>query len=409
MHVDDLENNEPSEITPGSAGDGGGTDPGSTGQEPPAGSPEADKRSQEERDVEAFNAGLEAVKGLDPHAEPPQPPKEKPGDAAGKERPEAAKPGAKPDPSDAGKGQDPKTAKEQSAKRDAEVQKEVDALGLKGKAAERFHEMAGQIKGYADLDRVLKPLNIDNPRVLDAVLVRASEGLDWWDAIEKSTASREQLTSALTVVHAINSGDVRLMNMACDSLVNEVSSLCKRLGRELPGSVDPLADHADLKASVEAMDITRERALELARHRANERVETERQQRVAAANKQRTDQEGAQQAEINQAQADLERLNDELKASDPHFAHRFKTLQENGTFAQIGQMPPRQRAAAVRMAWNLVPDPVNTPVKPRPGYVAPPKGNAPFGNGLKKEQKFSIDGTDAFEAGVLSVTPGGSR
>src|SRR5690606_21453380 len=104
---------------------------------------------------------------------------------------------------------------------------------------------------------------------------------------------------------------------------------------------DPLADHPDLQAEIEAGDLTRARALEMAQARAAAKVGEQRHQQV-------TQQQTAAQAQ-QQAVAEVSALNAKLKSADPDFARKLPFLQP--AIATIRDtLPPNQWAGAIERA-----------------------------------------------------------
>ena len=354
------------------------------------------QEEQRDADLDAFQKGVDSLKD-----EPDAATKEtKDGDAAGKPAADASGPGAKkPDP---GAPVDPKgdAGKKQP---DPELEKEISGLALKGKAAERFREMAGEIKTTRPMMETLKGLNVTSQEQLNGILKDASAGLQWEKAVMDSTAQPEQLTSALQVIKAMNTSDPKLHRMALDAMLGECKNVAERLGVEIPGLTGDILDkHPDLKQAVDAMDITRERAVELAQLRAGNKNYESRDQQQAEQGRQRQMAEQAERAEM----ARIDDLSNTLQRNDPQFQAKFAALQANGTFAAIGNLPVQQRYAAVLQAYNALqiqdaPPATAAPARVRPSAITH-RGNNVSGNGVARTE-FKND-YDAFEAGVESVT-----
>lgn len=371
-----------------SAGAGDGTN-----LEQPSSTATEDKRQKEELD--AFQAGVDSLKA-DGDAAAKKPDTDAAADArkSGKS-PTAEQPAADPAKKDQAQAKQP----------DAEVEKEITGLALKGKAAERFREMAGEIKSSRPMIETLKGLNVADQPTLDAILKDAADGLRWEHMIQQSTASPQQLESAVGIIKAMNSGDPKIQGMALDAMLNECKNVAERLGRAIPGVTgDPLDKHADLKQAVEAMDITREHAMELAQARARDAAYQNRDQQTRQANEQRAQQQRIEQAESQR----IDELSETLRASDPHFAYKLDVMKQSGVFDRIKSLPATDRYAAVLQAYRSVQAPVQQaatvqqPQRVRPGAVTN-RGNNISADGVARKD-FKND-VEAFEFGVASVSP----
>lgn len=207
--------------------------------------------------------------------------------------------------------------------------------------------------------------------------------------IQDTGATPEQYGSALGYLKAVNSGDPALMAQAFDAMQQEMAWLAKQLGREVPGVVDPLADHADLKAAVDEGEITRKHALELAQARAMQ----VRQQQA----QQRTQQQTAQQQEQAQVQQQLAALETRLKA-DPAYQAKMAQVDFDWIKANV---PPAKWAAAVEHQFARA---VVAPPAP-PAPAKPPVGSVPLrpvgrSQGMRPVPK---DDMEAFELGLREV------
>lgn len=357
------------------------------------------EEQQQQNDVDAFKAGVNSLKGDNGDANAAT--KAKDGDAAGVDGSDGKRPAAKkPDSSDpANREGDP--AKKQP---DPELEKEISGLGLKGKSAERFREMAGEIKTTRPMMETLKGLNVTSQDQLNSILKDASAGLQWEKAVMDSTAKPEQLTSALQIIKAMNTNDPGLHRKALDAMLGECKVVAERLGVEIPGLTGDILDkHPDLKQAVEAMDITRERAVELAQLRTGTQNYQQRDQATAAQLRQQEQMQQAEQMERSR----IDDLSNTLAKADPHFAAKFEAMRQNGTFAAIAQLPMQQRYAAILQAYNALPNPVTQQAaapaqqRVRPSQVAN-RGNNVSGNGVARTE-FKND-LEAFKFGVASVS-----
>jgi hypothetical protein len=360
---------------------------------------EPTEQEREQSDVDAFTKGVDSLKDPTIKAPGDAPTKKEKVDSA------AAKPAdAGKQPGDGKAGADP-AAKDPKAKpADPALEAEISGLGLKGKSAERFREMAGEIKATRPMMETLASLNVKDQAQLNAILKDASDGLQWERLVMDSGAKQEQLTSALQIIKAMNADDPKLKGMALDAMLGECKAVAEMLGREIPGLTgDPLDKHPDLKQAVEALDITREHALELVKARTMQGQYDARDNAQRQAAMQRENQTKAEQAEV----ARVDQLSERLKASDPYFAAKLQTMISNGTMDRVKALPWNQRYSALEIAYNLIPNPVAaTTAATQPGRVRPGpivnRGNNVSGNGVaRKEFKNDIE---AFEFGVASVS-----
>ena len=136
----------------------------------------------------------------------------------------------------------------------------------------------------------------------------------------------------------------------------EGASLAKALGKEFAGVHDPLTEHADLQADVEAGDLTRARALEIASVRQREATRT-----TADANRKhaqtQTDAQTKQAAAATQGRDDLNALGDELSAADPSFKAKLPQLIELRDLVRKA-FPPEQWAGEIRARYAKIAAPV---------------------------------------------------
>lgn len=266
------------------------------------------------------------------------------------------------------------------ADRKAALEKEIASLKVTQKTAERFRQLNERAHRADQLEKELE------------VKRDLAEQAERFNAIIADTqANPQQIGTALRYLKAINSNDKDMMREAFTSMKQEVAWLAKTLGEPLE-AVDPVTDHADLNAEIEAGALTPERAREIAKQRAD--AAREAQQRQA-----RTQQETAQsqrEAQVDNAMMQINELNNKLKASDPHFAAKLNTLKENGTIDLIKELPPVRWPAAVAAAFAKLPDPKPAaPVTPMP---LRPNGGASAA--MKREPKSDLE---AFSMGVESL------
>lgn len=335
-----------------------------------AGAATADAPSVDEMDVEsqalaALDEGL-AVEAPAAGAEPEAPVDDPiPGtpEAAAAEAAKAAKPDADNKP--AGEPDKPEP--------DKATEDEITALGLKEKSAARFRELAGEVKTLAPIKDAIEKAGIKDVAELPQIVQDATAGREIFAQIQETGANPEQYGMALdylsTVTRAMR-GDMKAAEQAYAVMSGELTVLAKLLGKDVPGIVDPLADHADLRQQVENGDLPRESALEIVRLRqegalreAHQRSETERQTSDAA-----------QQHAVKQAVAELDTLGQELAKIDPHYAVKAPVL-----IAQLQALkdvlPPAQWTAKARALYAAIPNPpaaptpAPAPTRPSPGPV----------------------------------------
>jgi hypothetical protein len=401
--VDDTDNANTEDLTHADTADTPVADTGSdtnsegdAGVQPATAEPAKSEEELQREAVDAFKAAAKDVKG-DDGATPKETPQ---GDAAGK----PAGDGKRPEPKKA----DPTATGDSKGDKkpvDAELEKEVTALGLKGKSAERFREMAGEIKTTRPMMEVLGRVNVKDAQQLDALLRDASVGLGYEKIIMDAKAQPEQLKGAMQIIGAMNTGKPELQIQAAQAMLNEAKAVLERHGIEIAGvTADPLDKHPDLKQAFEAMDITREHALEMAKLRAGNANRAANDQAAARANQERASAEAAE----SRVRADIDNLSAALQKNDPHFEYKFKAMQASGEFDRIKALPLNQRYQALVNAYNGVPNPVAAPA-PAQARVRPTnvtnRGNNVSGNGVARTE-FKSD-VEAFRAGVDAVRNGG--
>lgn len=246
------------------------------------------------------------------------------------------------------------------------LDQEIAGLKLKDKAAARFRELSSEIGTSRPVMEELAKVGVKSPEELKAVLQTAATGLQYQELIDKYQVQPEQYGNAMAIIGAMNSGNPELQWRAVMMMHESCVAKANELGRELPGGADPLAvkGNEDLAAQVDSLEITRERALELARYRA---IETQRTQRESAERD-----AGAQTEAMQGAQRDaLQGINDfeaDMKAMDPHYAHRFEAIK--GKLATLAAtLPPEKWAAQVRSWYREVAAPVVAPSSQHPARV----------------------------------------
>ncbi|HEL4828982.1 TPA: hypothetical protein UOC34_000148 [Stenotrophomonas maltophilia] len=268
----------------------------------------------------------------------------------------------------------PAAAAEGEQQPDADTEAEIASLGLKEKSAERFRGMAAEIKELAPIREAMKAAGIEDVAKLPDVVKRAEAGDFLFEEISKTGTSPEQYGMALDYLGLIGKaqqGDLVAAEKAYEVMGKEYAALAKMLGKEAPGIHDPLANHQDLRAEVEAGDLPRARAVEIAgqRDRAAYTGSVERQRSES--------QQAAEQAEQQGVQW-LNTFDAQMSREDPAYAAKRPALDE--AVRQIRQQyHPSEWAQRTALAYARIQAPVAAaapaapaaPAQPRPGPMRP--------------------------------------
>jgi hypothetical protein len=250
-----------------------------------------------------------------------------------------------------------------------EIDAEATSLGLKGKANERFRGMAEEIKSFAPIREALEQAGVKSADDVPKLLERATFAEEMAETIQKTGASAEQYGQALdyleVVNHAVKSADPAAAKRALDILRPELEILAKLSGEEIPGFADPLEGHDDLRAEVEAGDMSRKLALELAAARARDQLTGQRRQ----AQQQQTEQQAASQQGVEA----LNGFEAQMTASDPLYAAKRPQLVQMVGWIKAN-LPPSNWLAATQQAYASIPAPAAAPAP----AAKPPVGNVPM-------------------------------
>lgn len=255
--------------------------------------------------------------------------------------------------------------------RDEATEAEIKALGLKetGKSSDRFREMAGEIKSLAPVKEALAKAGITDPAQLPVIMQRATDYAELIGMVQETKATPEQYSMALDYLKTVNAamgGDRKAAEQAYAVMQGEMTELAKILGKEIPGSYDPLAQHPDLQKQVVENTLSKASALEIVQLRHARALDDTR----------RTTEDGqrSQQAEAQSGVQSLNHLGDTLQANDPDYQRKLPFLLP--TLQIIKQtLPPSQWVQATQNAYLQIPAmpaPVAAPVvaaKPTPGPV----------------------------------------
>lgn len=288
-------------------------------------------------------------------------------DADDPDKPEGDKPeGDEPDPdADPEPKPDAKTDPEAKpdAKDDKDAKKDDDLADLPEGVAEKTRERFETLRTkYTDLDTKYTELETVHN--------------DMIKTIQSTGTNPDQFQLLLQYTTLVNSRDPADWQKAHDMMQVELQTIAKALGKEAPG-VDPLEAHPDLKAELEAGDLSRERALEIASMRATSKATN--------ANREHQQQETQQQNVRAQALRDLNTLGLEL-GKDPMFHVKQPILQQIAQLVVKNEPDPQKWSSHIKEAYAKIdvgsvapPPPPKTPTPIRPG------GSAPTGNSLHKE------------------------
>lgn len=268
----------------------------------------------------------------------------------------------------------PPAATEGEQQPDADTEAEITALGLKEKAAERFRGMAAEIKELAPLREAMKAAGIEDVARLPELVQRSKVGEDMVQMVVETGASPEQYGMALDYLGLIGKaqqGDLVAAEKAYTTMAGELAALAKLLGKEVPGVHDPLANHQDLRAEVEAGDLPRARAVEIAGQR-------DRAAYTGSVERQRTESQQAVEQARQDAFDGLQAYDAEMKATDPSYLAKREVLQGH-VKAIMATYPPREweRRTAIAYASIKLPEQPMTPAtpaapaQPRPGPMRP--------------------------------------
>lgn len=271
----------------------------------------------------------------------------------------------------------PPAAAEGEQQPDADTEAEITALGLKEKAAERFRGMAAEIKELAPLREAMKAAGIEDVARLPELVQRSKVGEDMVQMVLDTRMNSDQYGMLLDyggLIAKATNGDMKAAADAFDMIAKEIAPLAKLLGREVPGFHDPLANHQDLRAEVEAGDLPRARAVEIAGQR-------DRAAYTGSVERQRTESQQAVEQARQDAFDGLQAYDAEMKATDPSYLAKREVLQGH-VKAIMATYPPREWERRTAIAYASIRLPEQTmspaapaapaaPAQPRPGPMRP--------------------------------------
>lgn len=237
--------------------------------------------------------------------------------------------------------------------------------GLNERAQQRFTQLADKVKGIPELERRATEAETQLTQV--RTMVNAS-GL-----------SADEFTDMLETGRLFKSGKPADLQAAMQRLDALRTDIALRLGIDAPGA-DPLAAHPDLKADVESLALTRERALEIARLR----------QKGTQADSMTREQQDLQQHQ-QAVKKGTEAMEAALKAraTEPGHAAKLKAIQTYLADPQKKQAfvttyRPEQWAAALTLMYDAIVVPqaaAPTPAGPQPLRPGNTRAGAAVHNG----------------------------
>jgi hypothetical protein len=252
----------------------------------------------------------------------------------------------------------------------AEIEAEMDSLGLKERSRARFQSLSRENNELRPIKAALEAAGIKDVADIPSLIERAEAGEVFQDAIKATGAPPSDFGRALDILADMNSGDPVRQMRGLDALNEVVKHWSPILGREAEG-VDPFTNHPDLAEAVESGEITRAHALELAQSRSVQRL----QEASVQQRQQQTQAEQAQQQAEQTARSQLTDLGNQLAAQDPHYAAKFPSLKA-ALISIMENTPPERWAAAAARAYQALPNPtVQAPASTTPTH-RPLRANA---------------------------------
>lgn len=376
----------------------------------PATTPDTTPTDQPADVMAALDAGIAAADAETAPAAEPAPVETPPADAATPPAddpsvvpPADGQPPAQPQEGAPPADGQPPAAAEGEQQPDADTEAEIASLGLKEKAAERFRGMAAEIKELAPLREAMKAAGIEDVAKLPDVVKRAEAGDFLFEEISKTGTSPEQYGMALEYLGLIakaGRGDLVAADKAYTTMAAEMAVLAKMLGKEVPGVHDPLANHQDLRAEVEAGELLRARAVEIAGQR-------DRAAYTGSVERQRTESQQAVEQARQDAFDGLQAYDAEMKAADPSYLAKREVLQGH-VKAIMATYPPREweRRTAIAYASIKLPEQPMSPAAPAAPAQPRPGPMRPGGPGPAMVPTTFASPMDALEFGIQQANNG---
>ena len=281
--------------------------------------------------------------------------------------------------------------KEEAKPEPVDTDKEIATLGLKGRSAERFQHMAGEIKTLAPIKEALEKAGITDLADVPRIIERAQYADAWDEQIAQTNATPPQMTMAfdyLTNANAGTAGDLEAARKCFEYNKSEMKVWAKLLGEDMPGVVDPLEGQDDLKEALDNGEITRTYALQIAASRTQGNMATQRDAQTREENDSRQLFESGVTA-LNDLGDVLEKADPNYQAKLQYFMPIVKTIRDT--------CHPSEWAKRSRDAYLQIPEPVIAAPAARSPTPIRPAGLAP---GL---MPVTDDPVEAFDLGVAAA------
>lgn len=267
---------------------------------------------------------------------------------------------------------DPVAAKPEEAETDAgkDDEAEIANLNLKDKAAQRFRDMAGEIREFAPVREALKAAGIEDVAQLPRVIARVKDADNIIGLVTETGATGKQFGETLdylAMVNAAERGDLKAAGQAYAVVEKELAALAAILGKSVTGVHDPLVAHADLKQKVEEGEMTRAAAEELAGYRVRDAV----QKRSGAERDRENATRRKNEEAVGAARTSLNDLGARLAAADPDFPSKVGALKA-ARDQIVAKYPPDQWAERLELHYfrTMQPKPAAA-LKPPMGPMRP--------------------------------------
>lgn len=222
------------------------------------------------------------------------------------------------------------------------------------------------------------------------------------NGLQATGTTPEQYSEVLSFMQLFNSGDPSQQKQALGLLEDMANNLATVLGVER-ASADPLKAHPDLQAAIQKGEITRQLAMEVARNRNQQGF---RNQLQTSAQEQR-DRATAAQKEVEDSKAEMNRLEDGFRASDPLYERKKELMlpQLQSAFKRVrpSEWPAlyteMYRNTRVQAPVRRAPVPANQPL--RAGKSPAVGGGKGGGTGdMKTVPGSALDAVNAALAGM---------
>ena len=257
------------------------------------------------------------------------PPQDKPAD-------EPAAPGEGEQPAQPAAPDAPAAAKKPEP--NADDDKAVKELGLKGRAEERFRDLSTNVRELSTKVAELEPM--------------AKRATQWQETFESTGATPQQVGETLAFLTHANSGTLEGAKTAIGMIEAFRSELAQQYGIELAG-VDHLQGFDDLKKLVADGDITEAVARETATLRRGRNATQQREQQ--------TTQTQQWESRVNAGAQAVDTLCGQLRTTDPQFAQKWAMVEPLAKDL-AATLPPEKWAGAVQGLYQKIalPKPVDT-------------------------------------------------